>query len=99
MSQGRDGIQDGDNSVKDGDLGAVQRRCSKCKKLTKGHPGPYGSQCNVELEDNNSEKGNENDNKETEEEERNGKLKAKLKELEEKEKLEKTKAENDELES
>ena len=35
----------------EGHSGAAIRKCSKCQLPCKHHPGPYGSQCSVNLED------------------------------------------------
>ena len=81
--------------------GAKQRKCSKCKKPTKDHPGPYGENCGVTVDDGEKDNKNkrkyEKDLNETEDD-RNKRLRGQLKTLQDQEDVEKKKLENQKLE-
>ena len=55
-----------------------KRRCSKCKRSTKGHDGPYGSKCTMEVVENdetNSEGNTSDDDRQKSNESAEEKLK------------------------
>ena len=75
--------------------GAVSRKCTKCKRPTRGHSGPYGANCEMNSEDEKENGKRKHPEDETDEQERNKRLRIKLQELKSQEEQEDKRIENE----